>query len=161
MCPERTPAIANGATLANIARGRLPVLISINVLLVAYSHCRQAPKQRAGQLSAGTQAAQNEKPGARPGVSQATRKPPSQNAFGAKSQPHSTGQERQSPKISGPTLDDRRHRQAIFWTSRSSSDCQIGATTQRIVLTLRAADGGSIDSWSRGLSKPRRGRTRS
>jgi hypothetical protein len=44
------------------------------------------------------------------------------NERGGYSQQHSTEQERQNPKISVPTLDDRRCRRAIFWISYSFSD---------------------------------------
>jgi hypothetical protein len=46
------------------------------------------------------------------------------NEPGGYSQQYSTGQGRQNPKISVPTLDDRRYKQAFFWISYSSSDSQ-------------------------------------
>jgi|SRR5580704_2570883 len=46
------------------------------------------------------------------------------NEPGGYSQQRSTEPGRQNPKISVPTLDDRRCRQAIFWISYSLSDSQ-------------------------------------
>jgi hypothetical protein len=44
--------LPDGATLANLARERSPILILINVLLAAFSHRLKVPKQEIGLLSA-------------------------------------------------------------------------------------------------------------
>jgi hypothetical protein len=54
------------------------------------------------------------------------------------SRQHSTEQERQNPKISVPTLDDRRCRQAIFLISYSWSDSQFDFLDEHRIIVVSA-----------------------
>ena len=60
------------------------------------------------------------------------------NEPGGYSQQHSTERERQNPKISVPTLDDRRCRQAIFWISYSWSASHFDLVDERQVIVVSA-----------------------
>jgi len=61
------------------------------------------------------------------------------NERGGYSQQHSTGPGRQNPKISVPTLDDRRCRRGIFLISYSLGDSQFELLDKRRSIIVRAA----------------------